>query len=323
MGPFCFPTLTSVSRLPSEHQAPLTAVSPLCAGKPLTAMKRILVPTDFSAPAGHALEAAAQLAKQHGAAIHLLHAVDVPSTWRDGGFSTAVLASKPPKAQHDLYPEARERVGKARQRLEELTLGLSKRRINATYTLVANAAWKEVVDATAKLGADLVVMGTHGAGALQEAILGSHAQRVIRLASAPVLTLRHKAPGRFEHVALLADPAEKGIEKALDRLMARLDGPKTRFNLLWVNTPGRFQDTATSLNALNGLARKLKLAASTHVTDHYSPAEGAIDFALREGMDLIALVTHGRTGARAFLNPSVAETIANLSPLPTLTLRIA
>jgi nucleotide-binding universal stress UspA family protein len=285
-------------------------------------MKKILVPTDFSAPAGNALELATSLAKKHGAAIHLLHAVDVPSTWQDAQFSTAVLATKPTKAQHELYPEARERVGVARQNLESATMALQKRGIKATYTIVPNAAWKEVVDATAKMGADLVVMGTHGAGALAEAFLGSHAQRVIRLANAPVLTLRRKWAGRMDQVVLVADPMERGIEKHLNRLAALLDGTRTRFHLLWVNTPGRFQDTATSLAQLDDLAKKLKPAVTTHVVDHYTPGEGAIDFALRHGMDLVALVTHGRTGASAFLNPSVAESIANTSPLPTLTLRV-
>lgn len=285
-------------------------------------MKKILVPTDFSKPAGHALEVAERFAKQHGAAIHLLHAVDVPGTWRDGEFHTAVLATKPPKKQQELYPEARARVGAARQQLEELTMALGKRGIAATYTLVPGAAWQEVVDATGRLGSDLVVMGTQGAGALKEAFLGSHAQRVIRFCPVPVLTLRRRSPGRFERIVLLADPAEKGIERAIDRLMALLDGPRARFFLLWVNTPGRFQDTATSMHQLEGLAKRIKGAATLHITDHFSPAEGGIDFALREGMDLIALVTHGRSGAAAFLNPSVAETIANLSPLPTLTLRL-
>ena len=285
-------------------------------------MKTILVPTDFSAPAGKALELAERLAKQSGAALHLLHAVDVPSTWRDGRFSTAVLATKNTKAQHDLYPEARERVGAARQQLERETMRLTKKGITATYTLAANAAWKEVIEATGKLKADLVVMGTHGAGALEEAFLGSHAQRVIRMAKAPVLSLKHAASARLERVALLADPGEQGIEKALNRLMKVIDLPRVRFHLLWVNTPARFIDTYTAENLLAKLAARLDGVTSTAIIDHYSVTEGAIEYALHNSMDAIALATHGRSGASAFLNPSVAEAVANQSPLPTLTLRL-
>jgi nucleotide-binding universal stress UspA family protein len=284
-------------------------------------MKRIIIPTDFSQPAQHALELAQRMAKAQGASIHLLHAVDVPSTWQDARFSNAKLAGRSIKAQQELYPEARERVGAARQRLEEATMALSKRGIAATYTLVPDAAWKEVVHAAGQGGADLVIMGTHGAGALKEAFLGSHAQRVIRHCPVPVLTLRQKPGPRMERVELLADPGEKGIEKHLDRIMGLLAGPRTRFHLVRVNTPGRFMDTAASQDLLDGLAKKLKGTVSTHIVDHYTAAEGGIDFALRNGMDLVALVTHGRQGPGAFLNPSVAETIANLNPLPTLTVK--
>lgn len=268
------------------------------------------------------MELAERLAKQSGASMHLLHAVDVPSTWRDGRFSTAVLATKNIKAQHELYPEARERVGAARQRLEAETMRLSKKGIKATYTLAANAAWKEVVEATGKLKSDLVVMGTHGAGAVQEAFLGSHAQRVIRMAKVPVLSLKNTASARLERVALLADPGEQGIEKVLNRLMKVVDIPRMRFHLLWVNTPSRFIDTYTAENLLAKLAARLDGVTSTAIIDHYSVAEGAIDFAVHNNMDAIALATHGRTGASAFLNPSVAEALANQSPLPTLSLRL-
>lgn len=285
-------------------------------------MKTILVPTDFSAPAGKAMELAERLAKQSGAAMHLLHAVDVPSTWRDGRFSTAVLATKSTKAQHELYPEARERVGAARQQLESQTLRLSKKGIKATYTLATNAAWKEVVDATGRLNADLVVMGTHGAGALEEAFLGSHAQRVIRMARVPVLSLRHSAGSRLERVVMLADPGEKGMEKALNRLMSVLEGPRMRSHLLWVNTPGRFIDTYSAEDQLGGLMKRMEGIAGMSIVNHYSVAEGAIAFALRNNMDAIAVATHGRNGASAFLNPSIAEALANQSPLPTLSLRL-
>ncbi|HRD51111.1 MAG TPA: universal stress protein [Flavobacteriales bacterium] len=285
-------------------------------------MKKILVPTDFSQPAENALEMAMVLAKKRGAAIHLLHSVDVPGTWQDAQWSTLVMANRSTRAQHELYPEARARIGAARQKLEAATMSLQKRGISSAYTLVPNAAWQEVVEATTRMRSDLVIMGTHGAGALKEAFLGSHAQRVIRSCTVPVLTLRHKWAGRMEQVALVADPMEKGIDKHLNRLITLLQGTRTRFHLLHVNTPGRFQDTGTTMAQLEGLANKLEAEVRLHAVDHYSPSEGGIDFAVREGMDLIALVTHGRTGANAFLNPSVAETIANMNPLPTLTLRV-
>jgi nucleotide-binding universal stress UspA family protein len=284
-------------------------------------MKLILVPTDFSAPADHAVETAAQLAQKQGATVHLIHSVDVPDTWQDARFSNAVLATKPLKQQQDLYPEIRARVGEARQMLENRSQRLARKKVKVTYHVAANVAWQDITTIARDLKADLIIMGTHGAGAMKEALMGSNTQRVVRLADVPVLTLRDALPKRIANVALLLDPLEPGLEKTIHGLLRPLEGQRTRLHLVRVNTPNGFQDTDTSLEQLHKLVRKLEPTCLVHVCDHYSVAEGAVAFARREGMDLIALPTHGRQGLRAMLNASVAETIVNHSPVPVLTMK--
>ncbi|MFN6115678.1 MAG: universal stress protein [Flavobacteriales bacterium] len=284
-------------------------------------MKLILVPTDFSAPADHAVEAAAQLAQKQGATVHLIHSVDVPDTWQDARFSNAVLATKPLKQQQDLYPEIRARVGEARQMLDNRSQRIARKKVKVTYHVAANVAWQDITTIARDLKADLIIMGTHGAGAMKEALMGSNTQRVVRLADVPVLTLRDALPKRIANVALLLDPLEPGLEKTIHGLLRPLEGQRTRLHLVRVNTPNGFQDTDTSLEQLHKLVRKLEPTCLVHVCDHYSVAEGAVAFARREGMDLIALPTHGRQGLRAMLNASVAETIVNHSPVPVLTMK--
>ena len=284
-------------------------------------MKQILVPTDFSEPAGHAADAAVQLALKHGASVHLIHSVDVPDTWQDARFSNAVLATRPTKLQQDLYPEVRQRVGAARQRLEDLTMRMTKKKVKATYHVAANAAWRDIVQVAKDMKVDLVIMGTHGAGALKEATMGSNAQRVVRMAEVPVLTLHRSLPRRIANVALFLDPMEAGVEKVVGRMVAPLAGQPVRYNLVRVNTPGDFLDTESALEALHRIAKRVEPSCLVHTCDHYTVAEGAVAFAHREGADMIALPTHGRQGLRSFLTASVAETIVNHSTLPVLTLR--
>jgi nucleotide-binding universal stress UspA family protein len=285
-------------------------------------MKKILVPTDFSLPATHAMDLAVRLAKANGAEIRAIHSVDVPSTWQDARFTNALLASRTTASQHALYPEARERVGAARQHLEDLTLAIGKKGVKATYTLTTNTAWKEIIAAASTMRADLIVMGTQGAGAVKEAFMGSHAQRVIRSAAMPVITLREAPPTRIANIALLVDPADKGIDKPIRRVMDTMRDMRVRFHLVHVNTPNRFSDTDSILGQLHQLARRLDPTMRINSCAHYTVAEGGLAFARREGMDMIALVTHGRTAPAALFDPSVAETIANQSDRPVLTLRI-
>lgn len=286
-------------------------------------MKKILVPTDFSAPAQHAIDLATRLAVKHGASIHLLHSADVPATWQDSRFTSAVLATKPLKQQQALYPEARAQVGKARQSLEEMVLALAKKKVDARYEIAANAAWEDVIKQAKDLKVDLIVMGTRGAGAMKEAFIGSNTQKVVRMAPMPVITLHHAAPDRIANVAVLVDPLEKGIDRVVPKLIAPLQNGRTRFHLVNVNTPGRFQDTDTALDMLRHVAKRLETEVKVHTCDHFNIPEGAIAFARREGMDAIALPTHGRTGLQGFLNASVAETVVNHSPVPVVTMRVA
>lgn len=285
-------------------------------------MKKILVPTDFSTQADHALEFAARLAARHGAEVHLLHSVNVPATWQDSRFTSAVLAIKPPREQQALYPEARERVGHARQTLEDIVMRLSKRKLSARYEIAANAAWEDVVAQARTLKADVIVMGTRGAGALKEAFIGSNTQKVVRLATMPVITLQNTPPSRVANVAVLLDPLEKGVGKSVPRLLSPLQGEHVRFHLVNVNTPGRFQDTDTALEMLRAVATGLEQEVKLHVCDHFSVPEGAVAFARREGMDMIAMPTHGRSGLKGFLNSSMTEAVVNHSPVPVLTFRI-
>lgn len=285
-------------------------------------MRTIIVPTDFSVPAGHAVELAARLALKHGATLRLVHSVDVPDTWLEGRFTSAGMARKAPREQQALYPEARERVGRARAELERTATALERRKVEVLHELAPNAAWKDVMALAAAHKADLIVMGTHGAGALKEAFIGSNTQRVVRMATVPVITLHHAPPARIANVVIPCDPLTKGLERWIPRLIAPLEGQRAKFHLLYVNTPGHFQDTDTTLEQLRKVAAKLEPEVALHITDHFSVAEGAMAFANRAGMDMIALPTHGRGAIQGFLNASVAETVADRASIPVITLRV-
>lgn len=285
-------------------------------------MKKFLIPTDFSDAADHATDLAARLAAKHGAELYLLHSVDVPDTWQDGRFTSAGLANKSLREQRALYPEVQERVGNAKQRLETLSARLARKKLKVHYEIASNAAWEDVIRLATLRKADLIVMGTRGAGALKEAFLGSNTQKVVRLAPMPVLTLHTVAPTPISNIAVFIDPLEKGLEKVLPKLLAPFKSERTRIHLVNVNTPGRFQDTDTTLEMLRVVAKRIEPTVAIHTCDHYSVPEGALAFARREGMDLIALPTHGRSGLKSFLNSSIAETIVNHSTVPVITLRL-
>ncbi|MBW2424973.1 MAG: universal stress protein [Deltaproteobacteria bacterium] len=146
-------------------------------------IETILVPTDFSEDAQHALGTAKELARQFGSKLVLLHAyrVDLPMSTPalGGGF---IL---PDGFYEDLRAHATKQV-------EELAAETSKEGFEVSGIAMEDRASVAIVEEAKRLPADLIVMGTRGLTGLKHVALGSVAERVVRDAPCPVLTV--KAP---------------------------------------------------------------------------------------------------------------------------------
>ncbi|WP_242346099.1 universal stress protein [Anaeromyxobacter terrae] len=149
---------------------------------PTAEWKRICCPIDFSDASRAAMEVAADLARRMGAELWLLHAYPVPGyTFPDG----SVVAS--PKMLQDLAEAAQRHLDEWRLSAE----GLGATRVETAKEAGEPAA--EIVAFARERGMDLLVLGTHGRTGLEHALLGSIAERVVRRAHCPVLTVRPPA----------------------------------------------------------------------------------------------------------------------------------
>lgn len=142
---------------------------------------KILVGTDFSDPAARALDRAIDLAHRYGAKLHLVHAWDPPAITYGAIASMAldVQASYERSAREQLEHRVAERVAELRARGTELE-----------STLAQGVPWEQILEVAERVGADLIVVGTHGRKGLQRALLGSVAERVMRLSTVPVMVVR-------------------------------------------------------------------------------------------------------------------------------------
>jgi universal stress protein A len=139
---------------------------------------RILCPTDFSECSEAALELALDMAKRFGAELRLLHVFQYPPYlgWEEGMTMAA--------ASVQLMQELRDRVD---DQLEELVERCKRAGVTATAEQVDGTAYAKIAEASPQ--ADLVVMGSHGRTGLPRLFLGSVAERVVRLASCPVISV--------------------------------------------------------------------------------------------------------------------------------------
>lgn len=158
-------------------------------------IKTILVPTDFSPASTYALDYARELAKAFGASLHLLHVVENP--FAPGAFME--MYSPPPGD----YVGALE--AQAREHLAALLSPEEQARCAAVLTVRIGTPAQQILEYLHEQpGVDLVVMATAGRGGVARLMMGSVADRLVRSAPCPVLTLHPhhpERPGSRQHKA--------------------------------------------------------------------------------------------------------------------------
>ncbi|NQV14648.1 universal stress protein [bacterium] len=141
---------------------------------------KILVPTDFSESARYALPFATDLAQKYKADLHILHIVEpivAPVDFAWGTYS---------------YPDIEKQLsGYVEESMSKIVHDQIPEGIVAETTTLHGKPWREIVSFAKENEIDLIVMATHGLSGLSHALYGSTAEKVIRKAHCPVLTVRH------------------------------------------------------------------------------------------------------------------------------------
>ena len=157
----------------------------------MIALKKILVATDFSEPSDAALAYGRELARTFGASLTVLHIADNILT-RAYGAEGVVLVDR------DLQ---REIETSAQRQVDALLFDEDRKMLGAVgLVITSNSPSAAIVTYARDASIDLIVMGTHGRGAIAQLLMGSVAERVVRIAPCPVLTVRHP-----EHEFVLPD----------------------------------------------------------------------------------------------------------------------
>ena len=301
-------------------------------------IKKLLVPVDLTETSELVLDQAAALAGKAQASIDVLYGFEVPdvvpvglrtSETTFGAQSLTALVEK-----------------EAQRRLAEFVTRASERGVVIAHTFTEIGSPARTILETARTGHhDLIVMGTHGRTGLSHMVLGSVAEKVVRQAQCPVLTLRGTNP----HVALptsilvpvdYSSSSAAALAYAVD--LAALLGAKLDVVHVWdrpsfvseqvqVHGPG---DTRRTLGELirEGAEREMReflsagaLERSATAVDLSSrllsgdPASALMAELALGHHDLVVTGTRGRTGLQHLLLGSVAEKLVRLSPVPVLT----
>lgn len=297
-----------------------------------TAIRRILVPTDFSECAEQAFTYALDLAARQGARVHLLHVMNFLE-----GDHYSPLRFSPEAAVRRETPD--------KLILDHLRATIEAHRAEGVRVDPVKVRGRSVVQAVldhaAREQIDLIVLGTRGRGSVQHFMLGSITEEIVRRATCDVLTVRvgaEAAPSAVERILVPLDLAPSSA-RVLARAKEVAAGYGAAMDVLHVIEPLPFPAVLTGIMTvydvvpdvrdqseehLRRLVREApgpEVPADLHLEDGH-PARLIVEQAAEYGTDLIIMGTHGLSGFEHFFLGSVTERVVRTAASPVLVVRI-
>ncbi|CAM3738753.1 universal stress protein [Flavobacterium gelidilacus] len=274
-------------------------------------MKKILVPTDFSKSAEHALKVAAQIAKKNNGEILLIHMLELPTSGND-----AVSSS------HDI-PELMLFKNAALNKLEEIMNADFLKGINVSKVIQFEMAFDGILKSGKAHNADLIVMGSHGASGFQEMFIGSNTEKVVRNSDVPVLVIKKEDDNFNADSFVFASDFSDEIREPFKKVVEFANNFNSHLHLVMINTPNSFKSTHVAKEIMDNFTAGFKIDNySTHIYNDVNVEKGILHFAKSIKADLIGMSTHGRKGIAHFFNGSISEDLVNHAKRAVITFKI-
>lgn len=274
-------------------------------------MKRILVPTDFSEHAENALKAAAIIAKKNKCEIFLLHLLELPNQMNDAMTSGGSI------------PEVMLFIKKANEKLQKIKEQPYLNGISVNASVQFERAFNGILSFNKKNKIDLIIMGSHGTSGIEEVLIGSNTEKVVRLSDIPVLVIK-KDVGElnFKNIVFASD-FSKEIRKPFKKMVEFVEIFDTNLFLVMICTPNSFKTTLNAEKTMKDFIENYDIKNySLHIFNDTNIENGITNFSKTIDADLIGLCTHGRTGLAHFFNGSISEDLVNHTTKPVITFKI-
>jgi nucleotide-binding universal stress UspA family protein len=292
----------------------------------LCSIRSILAPLDGSTFAEQAIPLAESIARATGAALHLFRVVPPLADY----YFWAPMPGDP--LEHELRESHRR---EAFTYLKEVSGRLHAEAVDCDVMEEDESITDSIGAEIEKTGADLVVLASHGRGAVQRFWLGSVADKLMRTLNLPILLVRpreHPEPVDLselvpvKHVLLALDgsaEAERILEPAL-AIGTAMNADFTLVRAISSSGEGGAAERRKAVDYLEGVANRLRAGGAVVRTCVHAgdPAAALMEEAAANGADLIALETHGRGGLSRLVLGSVADKVVQASTVPVLLCRM-
>jgi nucleotide-binding universal stress UspA family protein len=276
-------------------------------------MKSILVPVDFSKQAEYAAKVASVIAKQTNAKIFLLHMLELPT----GIIDPASFGSA------NNSPTALLFLQRAHEKFEDFKKSPFLKGVEVEDSVQFHKAYDGIIDESVKQGADLIVMGSKGASGIEEMLVGSNTENVVRNSEIPVLVVKEDISNfKIENI-VFASNFKFDKRSAFQKILNFAQLFNAKLHLLKINTIHNFETTKDSSDAIRNFINDFDLGDfSLNIYNDVSIELGILNFSKVIDADIILLNTHGRRGLAHLFNGSIGEDLTNHAKLPVLTFKL-
>jgi len=275
-------------------------------------MKRILVPTDFSEEANNALLAAHSLATDTSSSILLLHVVEDPHV-----VSFNTMGQSTYDSMENVY--VIKLIEKTKEKLQAIIDDPKFSDIDITYKVDIGNSYSSIIEHIASHEASLIIMGTTGVTGLEEILVGSVTDKVVRNASCPVITVKNcKDLSQVKNIVFATDlkPDQSQIIEDLKNLQeyydAKLHIVKV-YDSIWLKEE-EVEERIKEFTLQEGLTN-----FSTKVIRDEDEAAAIMEYAADLEADMIAMGSHDRHGLLYLLAGKVSKDVINLAHRPIWT----
>jgi nucleotide-binding universal stress UspA family protein len=283
-------------------------------------MKRILVPTDFSMEAENAIQTAIPIARAFEATIVLLHVLEVSSSESFNELKDMDNEKTVSESVHinESLKQAQENFSRsyALHGLDDVDIKLEQ------YIRVGSPI-NQIEECIEKENIDFVIMGTKEAWGLNDILLGTTTDKLLRKVNCPVLSVNEVAPATaFNNIVFPSTTYSKetGLIETIKKFQQAFEA---KIHLVRINTPLHFMSDKDSLALLEEYAEDNNLNNyEAHVYAHTEEEDGIREFAEYIKGGMIAVSTSAHTGLWKIIQGSVTKELVNHSKRPVLTVKM-
>lgn len=273
-------------------------------------MKCILVPVDFSNRATYAAKVAAQIALITQSELHLLHIINVPL-----GIVDPVSAGT--SAKKIMY------IKKAQERFKKFKKLPFFNDVEVKDFVQYYNSSNGIIEESIKHKADLIVMGSNGASGIEEILIGSNTEKVVRNSKVPVLVVKNEIDAfNIKNVVFASDFNPK-VKKTFQKIIDFAGTFEATLHLVRINTIQNFETSKKSEKIIDDFIKGFKLYEhKISIYNDVTVETGVLNYAKKVNADIIAINTHGRKGLAYLFSGSISTDLSNHAKLPVITFKI-